>query len=272
MLLTLWTCASTEPATEVTGGGEDPTLNTMDRILARGRSPRSGHLVQGHKACLAEVDPLRQCSLVHRKTRTFKIRLGLDPRYLSHWSDWRGRLVQTMSCVNRLYRSTGITWSIQKIYAWDPGADRHNLRALLRRLQNDFPPNKNSVVLGITLWDERKVYKSAGGEIGLSQRAACVVPSWPRVENDCVILAHELGHLLGAKHVPGKHWIMGWAASPFHLPATDPIARVVATYRFHPRNISAINAHQRATFTRSGLVIPVACQQKLERIDRCWSL
>jgi hypothetical protein len=92
------------------------------------------------------------------------------------------------------------------------------------------------------------------------------------VENDCLILAHELGHLVGARHFPGKDWIMGWAARPFHLPAADPIARVKALYRFDPRNLAVIRLHRQARVTRHGLELPAGCAEKVEAIDRCWRL
>jgi hypothetical protein len=85
-------------------------------------------------------------------------------------------------------------------------------------------------------------------------------------------LAHELGHLLGAEHVPGKSFIMSWSAQPYHLPVADPIARVVATYRFHPRNLESIRAHVRARFTARGLLLPDPCIRRMQAIDRCWGL
>ena len=120
--------------------------------------------------------------------------------------------------------------------------------------------------------ERQQIFRQAGGEIGLSQAGACVVPSWPRIENDCVILAHELGHLIGARHVPGKQWIMGWSARPFHLPAQDPLARVIASYRFHPRNTAAIQAYRDAPLTPRGLHPSLACREHLRQLDRCWGL
>ena len=87
-----------------------------------------------------------------------------------------------------------------------------------------------------------------------------------------MILAHELGHLIGARHVPGKHWVMGWAARPFFLPSTNPLARVVATYRFHPRNRAAIRAHIGARLTTRGLRPSLACRARLRHLDRCYGL
>jgi hypothetical protein len=260
----------------------DPSLATLDRLLAK---DREGGDLQG---CLARIDRTGLCSDPGGPARAIDLRVALDVRYRQRWASdddpprsrsggsyttGRRRLDQTVDCVNTLYRSTGLRFQVAEVSSWDPEGARHNLHALLRRAQTDLPPDGRSLVVGITLWEERRVYSTAGGEIGLSQRGACVVPSWPRIENDCLILAHELGHLVGAKHVPGRQWIMGWAARPFHLPAADPIARLTATYGFHPRNVQAIRAHRRARYAPTGgLALSAACRERVRQIDRCWRL
>ena len=250
----------------------DPSLATLDRVLAA--RPRGSHggvdRATDPAACMRQAPGPELCP-VPRGTRVYRLRVALDPRF-HRWPDWRGRLASTMDCVNRLYRTSGTSWQVDSIVDWDPGQNRHRLHHLLDRLQLDFPADKKTLVVGIAVWEQRRVYATAGGEIGLSQGGACVVPSWPRVENDCVILAHELGHLVGARHVPGKRWVMGWAARPFHLPAADPIARVVATYRFHPRNVDAMRIHHRARLTHHGLRLPPDCRQRVRQLNRCWHL
>lgn len=207
-----------------------------------------------------------------RTPRTFSVKVALDPRYQRQWPNWRGRLRRTFACVNQLYGKTAARWRISTIVPWDPKEHRHQLYPLLHRLRHEVPADPGTLRLGISVWEERRIYRMAGGEIGLSQAGACVVPSWPRVENDCVILAHELGHLVGARHVPGKRWVMGWSAHPFHLPAADPLARVVATYRFHPRNVLGIGAYATAPVTSGGVAPRPACRAMLARVDRCYGL
>jgi hypothetical protein len=221
---------------------------------------------------MARVDAARECVPVSGAKRSFRLRLALDPRYSRQWPAWEQRLQQTFSCVNALYRGSGVDFLLHEIHSWDPGAERHDLRALLSRVQHDYPADLQSLVVGLAVWEERRIYARAGGEIGLSQAGACVVPSWPRIENDCLTLAHELAHLLGAEHVPGKSWIMAWSAQPYHLPVADPVARVLAVYRFHPRNLEAIRAHLRARYTPRGLLLPDPCLRRLRAIDRCWGL
>jgi hypothetical protein len=252
----------------------DPTLRTLDRILARdpATTSTSDRTSDSVASCLSRVEALELCPSRPGGARTLPIRVVLDERYVRQWSKWTERLQLTLSCVNQLYLPTGLQWKIAAVLPWDPGAQRHDLLALLDRLRLNISSDLKSVVVGITVWEERRVYASAGGEIGLSQGATCVIPSWPRIENDCLIMAHELGHLVNARHVPGKQWIMGWAAHPFHLPAADPIARVVATYRFHPRNVRVMRAMQQARFTPQGLRLPTSCQRMLELVDRCWKL
>lgn len=245
----------------------DPSLAALDRVLAA----RPGGARQDPAGCVQQRLASGVCPVVPGSTRTYRLRVALDPRF-HRWPDWRRRLADTVGCVNRLYRATGTAWEVESIMDWDPGQERHSLHRLLDRLHLEHPADKKTLVVGITVWDKRRVFATSGGEIGLSQGAACVVPSWPRVENDCIILAHELGHLVGARHVPGKQWVMGWSARPFHLPATDPIARVVATYRFHTRNVDSIRIHHVAKLTRRGLRLSRPCRRRIRAMDRCWSL
>ena len=251
----------------------DPTIRTLDRLLVRERTSRAdpdgGEELQ---RCLARAEQEHACSLPDAR-RTLALRIALDARYPARWPGWESRLSRTLACVNTIYGATGLQFEAADIVEWSPtDRERNDLYALLDRVQRELPDDRKSLVVGITVWDDRRVYSGSGGEIGLSQRASCVVPSWPRVENDCIILAHELGHLVGARHVPGKQWLMGWAARPFHLPAADPIARVIALYRFHPRNRAAVAMHRRARFGPHGLRLTRSCRDRLRAIDRCWRL
>jgi len=250
----------------------DPTIRTLDRLLVKegtaSGDPSGGEL----QRCLARAEQEHACPLPDAR-RTLALRVALDARYPARWPGWESRLSRTLACVNTIYTATGLQFEVADIVEWSPtDRERNDLYALLDRVQRELPDDRKSLVVGITVWDDRRVYAGSGGEIGLSQRAACVVPSWPRVENDCIILAHELGHLVGARHVPGKQWLMGWAARPFHLPAADPIARVTALYRFHPRNRAAAAMHRRARFGPHGLRLPRSCRDQLRAIDRCWRL
>lgn len=257
-------CGAPKPEPEAPSR-HDPAVAELERMLSRGSRD------QDLPGCLARARAEGGC-VARRGRRILDVKVALDPRYRRQWPNWQTRLARTFQCVNALYANTKLQWRVSRLVWWDPGADRHRLYSLLHRLRHEVPADPNALRLGISVWEERRIYRMAGGEIGLSQAGACVVPSWPRAENDCVILAHELGHLVGARHVPGKQWVMGWAAHPFHLPATDPLARVIATYRFHPRNVLAIDAHAAAKVTGNGLVLSPACRALLGRVDRCYGL
>ncbi|MCK5797298.1 MAG: hypothetical protein KAI47_08950 [Deltaproteobacteria bacterium] len=245
----------------------DPTVSVMDRIIARGTPTRDT------RGCLYDLARQKLCPPdTTSPPRVINLRVALDPRY-RRWPKWAERLGNTLICVNTLYRETGIRWHIAGLTPWDPGAERHTLYPLLARLRREIPGDAMSLRLGITVWETRHIYRMKGGEIGLSQAGACVVPSWPRVENDCLILAHELGHLIGARHVPGARFIMGRAAhTVFYLPAQDPLSRVTASYRFHPRNLAAIRAYRTARLTRNGLRPTLACRARIHTLDRCYGL
>jgi hypothetical protein len=267
----LLACATTrpEPDPPPRPAGRNPAVQVLDQLIER---VEHGATEIDAETCIRSLDQSGLCAESEQPpTRVVPFRIALDERYLE-WPEPWDRLARTVACVNRFYRPTGIEWEVVDITPWDPGRYRHLLYPLLSKLQRDMPFDGRTLRLGITVWEERRIYSRGGSEIGLSQRDSCVVPSWPRVENDCVILAHELGHLIGAKHVPGKHWIMGWSASPFHLPAADPLERVAATYRFHPRNVATIKAYRSAAFTRWGLRPTEACSRRITEIDRCFAL
>lgn len=269
LALLLCACQTAEPPpARRSPPREDPKVRALDRLLGRQSAASRGQV----QACVARaVDHTPGCD-AGPATRRLGLRVALDQRYSATWPRWRGRLALTMRCVNALYRPTGLSWSIETLEPWDPGAQRHQLYRLLARIQREHPPDGRSVVLGVTVWDKRRIYATAGGEIGLSQRAACVVPSWPRVENDCLILAHELGHIAGAEHVPGQQWVMGWAARPVHLPVSDPVQRVLSRHAFHPRNAGVVALYRGARFTPRGLRLGRACARRVQAVDRCWGL
>ena len=274
LTLCLLACSGTTNTNSETTprGGPDPSLAALDRVLAGGaRGGARPGSARNPAACVRDALQPGLCTVAVRSTRTYRLRVALDPRFHA-WPDWRGRLAATVGCVNRLYAATGTTWEVESIIDWNPGQDRHRLHRLLDRLQKDYPADSRTLLVGISVWEQRRVFATAGGEIGLSQGAACVVPSWPRVENDCLILAHELGHLVGARHVPGKRWLMGWSARPFHLPASDPMARVVATYRIHTRNVDSIKIYHQAKLTSRGLRLSADCRKRVRILDRCWNL
>ena len=126
--------------------------------------------------------------------------------------------------------------------------------------------------LGVVVWSKRRVMSQIGGEIGLSQAGACVVPAWPQPENDCITTVHELGHLVGARHVPGEKWLMAWKGRTYKLPVSDPMSRVVANHRFHPRNREGIRVHHAARQSPHGLYLSQGCEIYMAGVDRCWAL
>ena len=201
-----------------------------------------------HKLLAAGKPDRTTCT--RRRPCRIPIDIVIDTRYLQRYNNWRKRLLTTLRCTNKLFAPAGVRWQLRGAQVWDPDTQRYNLYAALSALRRQFSPRPGGLLLGIVDWDQRHTFAIRGGEIGLSQGNACVVPSWPRIENDCLILAHELAHLLGAEHVSGKRWIMAGAANPFHLPSSDPIGRIVSSYRFHPRNIGRMKQRAKRFFRR----------------------
>ncbi len=269
-------CAPGPPARPPSAAGPaaDPSLQVLDRLASPGEGRGPPAAAPAHlAACLhqARRQTAASCATEADRPRTVPLQVLLDPRYQAR-PGWQQRLAGTLACVDLLYQEVGLQWEVQTVTPWDPGDQRNDLHGLLARVRAAPAAGPPQLRVGIAVWEARRIFATAGGEVGLSQGDSCVVPSWPRMENDCLILAHELGHLLGARHVPGRHWIMGWAARPFHLPAEDPVARVRATYRWHPRNREVLALHRRARFGRRGARLPAGCRRRVEALDRCWGL
>ena len=231
-----------------------------------GREPLQVCLARAHQetADLCQVDPA--------STRTYQVRAALDRRYQETWPEWEERFFGTIECVNKIYSPTGARFELEAVVEWDPGAQRNNLDALLDRVRAEVPASAEVLRLGVVVWSKKRAQFSVGGEIGLAGAGACVVPSWPRVENDCITLAHELGHLVGARHVPGKNWIMAWKGHTYRLPVSDPLARVVKNHKLHPRNQEGIRVHHQARGTPNGLHLNPGCEERLAKVDACWRL
>lgn len=252
-----------------------PGVRALDKILDRmEKNKREAAAGETVAACVARVrsELGGECPVPAASARTYKLRVALDPKYQHTWPEWEERFMGVLGCVNQIYAPTNTGFELESVVEWKPGAQRNDLRRLLDRLRREVPADSDVLRLGVVVWSQRRAMFSVGGEIGLSRAEACVVPSWPRVENDCLITAHELGHLVGARHVPGKNWIMAWRGHTYRLPVNDPVARVVKNHRFHPRNLEGIRAHHLARGTTNGLEPTHGCARYLDAMDRCWAL
>jgi len=251
-------------------------VQALDRILQRMERQKQQGVSRDEPVAACVLRALEElgdgCELPADGKRTYKIRVGLDPRYQSNWPDWEERFMGTVECVNLIYQPAGVRFELESVLPWLPGAERNDLRRLLTRLRREVAASASALRLGVVVWSKRRVQSQVGGEIGLAQGDACVVPAWPRVENDCITLAHELGHLVGARHVPGKDWIMAWKGHTYRLPVSDPLARVVRHHKLHPRNQLGIRAFHRARQTAHGLHPTEGCAELMYEVDRCWAL
>jgi len=254
----------------------DPGVQVLDGMLKRLEKQKAAGVRQGESldVCLlwARRKTEDQCLVDPASTRTYKVRVALDKQYQKTWPEWEGRFFGTFECVNKIYQPTGVSFEVEAVMDWQPGAQRNDLGALLDRIHKELPAKPNLLRLGMVVWSKKRMQFSVGGEIGLAQGGACVVPSWPRVENDCITMAHELGHLVGARHVPGKDWIMAWKGHTYQLPVSDPLARVVRHHKLHPRNQEGIRVHHQAKSTKHGLHLERGCAERMDKVDACWRL
>lgn len=242
----------------------------MDAPLSSVPSPEE------FSTCIATGVQRERCAAL--ASAGIEIDLWVDHEYQRRYAKASTRLATTLRCVNALYQSTGMIFRVRKQRSFDPAERRHDLRALLRWLRHSRSRSTPDHVLAIAIsaWDQRMVYSKAGREVGLAQGASAVVPAWPRVENDCVILAHELGHLVGAIHVRAANradlrWIMAPSSGVFYLPDKRPIERVLGLFRFHPRNAESLFAHRNATFSANrGTRLSAECAAYQREVDTCW--
>lgn len=240
-------------------------LKILDGVAERREDPRA------RARCLQQARTSSRCPPNSNPRRILPLRIVLDRRYTARGLGWKKRLQRTVGCANALF-PPGLGFSLQRIEPWDPGADRRSLLALFGRLKREHPADGAALVVGFTVLDRGQVFGRTGDAIGLSKGVSTVVTSWPLEENDCAILAHELAHLVGAKHVRGKQWLMNRTGRPFHLPSDGAKWRVLSRYRFHPRNIEVMLLYAGSRITPRGLMLRRSCINLRKGIDRCWAL
>ena len=122
---------------------------------------------------------------------------------------------------------------------WDPQDETREAAILMEELKNQFPPGKDSIVMGFHRMSQP--YKQRAIEdfdtVGSARffRGLAIIRDPHQglsKKHRNVVVAHEMGHLFGAVHVPGNNAIMR-AALPLN-PAQffdDSNRRIVNTTR-----------------------------------------
>ena len=162
------------------------------------------------------------CSIVNSSppSTKFQIDLWVDNSYREAFPDtWKDRLRRRVLYANDILRPQfDIELSISKIIEWNSSFDR-NLENTLEKLYSSTASNPNALQIGITFNKDLKRNWTSKNDLGfaylLSNDAVITAqPSFPSIGQDwnsieeAITLVHEVGHMLGAIHVPDENSIM----------------------------------------------------------------
>jgi len=179
--------------------------------------------------------------------RVITLRIAADESYRAQ-AGWEHTLRQTVRTVSDIYeRQFQIRLEIGDIVPWTSGQDGFDPRRALDRLISQVP-NGADVLVGFSYKKCVQLKRGLGLSFG---DTAFVMTGCPRtpwsVEAADAILSHELGHLLGAFHVPaGTRSVMavaGGAADDFDSQTT----RVIQLMRLRDfrQGVAGIDAEMR---------------------------
>lgn len=134
--------------------------------------------------------------------RVLHVRAAVGPE-LRRYADWRDRVRQRVRVASDLFRPAGIDFELSAISEWDPPA---NLQPAVRRWLLSGNHDADQIDIGFS------------GAVPSGNEPGIAIPYDPRVvvfdvegageARQAVYLAHELGHALGAWHVPQNESVM----------------------------------------------------------------
>ena len=126
------------------------------------------------------------------------------------------RASQLLTDVNHILEPARISLSIAEYRSWSSDRDSSSMSQLLAHLDDTVPARPGQLVIGLTGHQISKVDGLA--HVGHIHLVARLHPDRP--ERDAVVVAHEIGHLLGAHHHKCEHdYQCVMAPEGFSLPA-----------------------------------------------------
>ena len=169
-----------------------------------------------------ELTDIPICSIVDSSPSANKLKISLwvDESYREVFPNtWKDRLMLRVLYANDILRQQfDIELILSEFILWDAQFER-SLENSLKKLYQSTASNPNSLQIGITLDSNLKRNWTSRSNIGLAyllsnDAVITAQPSFPSVGQswnsieEAITLAHEIGHILGAIHVPDQSSIM----------------------------------------------------------------
>lgn len=169
-----------------------------------------------------ELEDIPICSIVDqtKAKNQFKVSFWVDESYREAFTDsWMDRLKLRTLYANDILRSQ-LDIELSQIEFIEWGASFNNsLEKSLKKLYQTSTPSTNTLMIGITINKDLKQNWTDKSELGfaylLSNYAVITAqPSFPSVGKywnsmeEAITLVHEIGHMLGAIHIPDENSIM----------------------------------------------------------------
>jgi len=207
------------------------------------------------------------CSIVNTPPaeNKFAIDLWVDESYRNAFPNtWKDRLRLRILYANDIFQPQfSVELFISNFVEWNSKFDR-SLDNTLVKLNTSTKPNPNTLKIAITLNNELKQNWRDRKELGkaflLGNEAAITAqPSFPAVGQDwnpieeAITIAHEIGHIFGAIHIPDENSIM--------YPSAGSLS-----YEFDPVNKKIIEATKKNFLRKDGRERLITYSEELVKI------
>lgn len=121
----------------------------------------------------------------------------VDEEFVNHiGKDWENRVREIVRNANKLNGQVGLNLKVVSVQRWRSDDAEATLEALLNSAERQTHRNSGNLLLAITCQDTVKY----DGLSQTSERAVIVQYYHKHQERNAALIAHEVGHILGARH------------------------------------------------------------------------
>ena len=134
--------------------------------------------------------------------RDVRVIIAADEAWRHTYGDGaEARAKQLLADVNRILEAAGIKLSMASYQSWSSTVHADSMSSMLRHLESAVPAPPGQLVIGLTGRQTSRVDGLA--HVGHIHLVARLHPDKPQL--DGLVIAHEIGHVLGADHHDCEH-------------------------------------------------------------------